>query len=110
MIKIIRHFHQLDLQRIKIIPSVGKVMGKWSSHIEGHVNLTAFLNSIWQYVSKALKMFTSFDLVILAFRNVAFVLFHFFHKSVLQKENFTRGLKILVHTISRYNKLSDRHA
>lgn len=39
MIKIIRHFYQLDLQRIKIIPSVGKVMGKWSSHIEGHVNL-----------------------------------------------------------------------
>lgn len=57
-------------------------------------------------------MVTFFDLVILTFRNVAFLLFLIFSTktySVL-KNNLKRGLKTGSHYFSRYNKLSDKHA
>lgn len=48
IIKIIRYyFHLLGGQRLRI-PSVGKSIGKWSSYVEGSINLTqAFLDSVW---------------------------------------------------------------
>lgn len=66
--------------------------GEIQTHILKEVQInTAFLDLIWQYVSKALKMLTSFDLVTLLLVSFFLVFFSIKHIPAEKKKISEEG-------------------